>query len=254
MKRCRSLAAEVQNVLQDTALNWLLTSISQYAFCSTPTRYLQAKQRSIDPVCSILPWFKKDIYIYIYISLKVQTLSHNWKVHEKVKGNMIKNILPHEKCMPNVKVSRLKQCLFSQTEEELVERTDGFNSFLMSNSYLCYWNIWSLSAADFPRMDWSVTQPCQVMDFVSFFVQGYFGRNGMKGLTFTTDKYSATLSCDLLCTLRIKRYKSCNLDCSLSKVTYFLSLSLSSSLFSNYCCVILFIYISKTQRDTGWRN
>ncbi len=101
MKRCRSLAAEVQNVLQDTVLNWLLTSISQYAFCSTPTRYLQAKQRSIDPVCSILPWFKKIyiyIYIYIYISLKVQTLSRNWKVHEKVKGNM-KNKHPSSRKM-----------------------------------------------------------------------------------------------------------------------------------------------------------
>ncbi len=161
MKRCRSPECSPRHCFK-------LTTYVYLSICLLlNTNTLPAGQAMIDRPClQHSSLIKKNIYIYI--SLKVQTLSHNWKVHEKVKGNMIKNILPHEKCMPNVKVSRLKQCLFSQTEEELVERTDGFNSFLMSNSYLCYWNIWSLSAADFPRMDWSVTQPCQVMDFVLF--------------------------------------------------------------------------------------
>lgn len=55
--------------------------------------------------------------------------------------------------MPDLKVARLVQCLFSRTEEYVLDRTDGISLFLMVKCYLCYWNIWSLSAVDFSRTD-----------------------------------------------------------------------------------------------------
>lgn len=136
----------------------------------------------------------------------------------------------------------MQDCLFSQTEGEVVEWIDDLNPFFMAKSYLCYWNIWSLSAVDFSRMNRSVTLPWQVMYFMSFFVQGCIKRNCIKGSTFF--KSMLLPSQMIYCTKFIvkKKKKKCY---DTAPVTAF-------SLSSNYRCVIFWIFICKSYSTHSW--